>query len=96
MKRLPETTIPAGMFTLLLICSAFSQSSWTWRYPLPTGYSLSSAAWTGSQYVVVGDSGTILTSTDKEVWTRQSSGTTKYLASVIWADSLLVQSGRTE
>jgi hypothetical protein len=41
-----------------------------------TAKMLRGAAWTGSQFVVVGDSGTVLTSPDGTAWTARASGTT--------------------
>jgi hypothetical protein len=54
---------------------------------------LYSTAWAGSQYVVVGAGGTILTSPDGIRWTSQNSGTPYALSSVIWADSQYVTVG---
>ena len=40
--------------------------------------------WTGGQYAVVGNEGTILTSPDGITWTSQSSGTTGNLNGITW------------
>ena len=51
------------------------------------------SAWTGSQFVAVGTSGTIQTSSDGITWNVQSSGTTAHLNGVTWTGTLLVAVG---
>jgi hypothetical protein len=68
--------------------------SWTnilidWLVPYP----LFSAIWTGSKLVVVGEHGTIITSSDYKNWTIIGSGTVKNLWSVAKSDNLLVAVG---
>jgi hypothetical protein len=46
---------------------------------------LNGVVWSGSQFVAVGDGGTILTSSDGATWSRQSSGTTKTLEGIAWS-----------
>jgi hypothetical protein len=71
-----------------------------------TAASLSSVTWSGSQFVVVGGErywdegagtiqvvGTILTSPDGVVWTKQDSGTAASLSSVTWSGSQFVAVG---
>ena len=41
----------------------------------------------GSQFLAVGEAGAILTSSDKQNWTTQASGTSKNLQGVVWANS---------
>jgi hypothetical protein len=45
---------------------------------------LNGVVWSGSQFVAVGDSGTILTSSDGATWITRSSGTTDPLEGVVW------------
>lgn len=47
----------------------------------------------GSKFVVVGEKGTILTTTDGIAWAPQVSGTTRTLRSVVWTGSTLVAVG---
>jgi hypothetical protein len=69
--------------------------------PTPTWHShnsgtsgvLSYVVWAGSLFVVVGNSGTILTSPDGSTWNLQKSVTPYDLHSVTWADSQFVAVG---
>jgi hypothetical protein len=54
---------------------------------------LSGVVWTGSQIVVVGGGGTILTSPDGITWTKQASNTSNGLNSVAWNGTTLVAAG---
>jgi len=63
--------------------------SWT-AQPSGTSRALFDVAWSGSQFVVVGDGGTILTSSDGRSWTAQPSGTSLQLKSVVWSGSEFV------
>ena len=51
------------------------------------------AAWDGSQFVVVGNLGTILTSPDGVTWTPRTSGTTAQLSGIVWRDGQFVTIG---
>jgi serine/threonine protein kinase len=53
----------------------------------------SGVTWSGSQFVVVGLVGTILTSPDGHIWTAQSSGTSQVLYYVAWSGSQFVAVG---
>ena len=53
-----------------------------------TKYYLESIAWSGTQFVVVGDHGVIFTSPDGATWTIQNSGTTKHLMKVVWVSGI--------
>jgi hypothetical protein len=46
---------------------------------------LNGVVWSGSQFVAVGDGGTILTSGDGATWIKRSSGTTAALEGVVWS-----------
>lgn len=54
---------------------------------------LNMVASNGTIYVIVGQSGVIVTSTDLTTFTRRTSGTTAVLVSVIFANNLFVASG---
>lgn len=66
--------------------------SWTTQNSGVTA-GLSEIAWSGSLYVVVGASGTILTSPDGTSWTQQLSGTSNHLRAVHWNGNLFVATG---
>ena len=53
----------------------------------------SGVTWSGSQFVVVGLVGTILTSPDGHIWSAQSSGTSQGLYYVAWSGSQFVAVG---
>lgn len=55
--------------------------------------SLTGVAWSGSQFVVVGYYGTILTSPNGSTWIIQTSGTLQDLTSITWSGSQLVAVG---
>ena len=75
--------------------SVFGQSIWNTQNS-GTTINLTSAVWTGKQWVAVGYSGVILTSQDGLKWTSQTSGTTAALLSVIWTGSKLVAVGGSQ
>ncbi len=52
-------------------------------------------AWSGSRFVAVGGSGTILTSPNGSAWTAQTSGTSQGLRGVAWSGSRFVAVGDT-
>jgi hypothetical protein len=78
---------------LLLAAQAFPQSTWTRRGPLPSSEYLYGGAWSGSQGVLVGERGTVLTSSDALSWTVRSSGTHRRLQDAAWTGSLFVAVG---
>ncbi len=62
----------------------------------PTTNALHDVVYTGTQFVAVGDAGTILTSSDGRAWTMQTSGAgTDILTSIAWSGSALVAVGGT-
>ena len=68
------------IFVLILFFDLYSQQSkWTIRNPLPSNSHLSNVMWDGNCFIVVGLCGTIITSDEGTVWTRQNSGTCKDL-----------------
>jgi hypothetical protein len=54
---------------------------------------LNRVIWTGAQFVVVGYTGTILTSPDGSTWTVQNSGTSAPLYGIAWSGTRLVAVG---
>ena len=60
----------------------------SWGYPYLYG-----VAYGNSTFVAVGQSGTILTSTDGETWESQTSGTSNYLYGVAYGNSTFVAVG---
>lgn len=61
--------------------------------PSPTQEHLGSIVWSGSQYVAVGEHGTILTSADGHSWTRQAVPVETVLQEIVWSGSQYVAVG---
>jgi hypothetical protein len=59
---------------------------WTWRFPNPTGRTLAAVTYGGSQFVAVGDNGTIISSPDGYNWSNRVSGVSVFLHGVAYAD----------
>ena len=82
---------------LLALCSAApawaflstGNGGWVWQNPLPQGNDLNGVAFTDStRGWVVGDNGTILTTSDGgALWTKQHLGTDNTLYGVAFADA---------
>lgn len=75
-----------------LIFFAFSQTEWTGQIS-PSQENLNSITATQTGYVAVGESGTIITSSDGIEWTSAESGTTNNLRKVLWAENKLIVVG---
>lgn len=69
-----------------------SSAAWTQR-TAGTTRNLLDIVHAGSEFVVVGEKGTILTTTDGATWAPQASGTTRTLRSVVWTGTTLVAVG---
>ena len=63
--------------------SADNGQTWVQNSSKPTSKNIKAVYWTGSQFVAVGDSGTILSSSDGNSWTSQSSGVTNNLNHIV-------------
>jgi hypothetical protein len=83
----------AGIIGLMTFTLSYGQFDWTVRYSIPNLYSLTSVAWTGSQFVAVGNIDTVFTSPDGVTWTTHYIAEARSLYSVIWKDSLLMAVG---
>lgn len=68
--------------------------NWTLQGAVTTS-GLYGVTWTGTQFVAVGDNGTILTSPDGITWTKRTTGTTYWLNSVAWSGSQFVAVGNS-
>ena len=84
--------------TLFMVIPAFAASAdpldqWTIRSPLPTGLNICSVSYGNSTFVVVGNSGTILTSPNGVTWTIRTSGTTNNLSGVSYGNSTFLAVG---
>lgn len=60
------------LLSLMLTHSARAQVNWTLRDPLPTTAGFYSVAYGNSEFVAVGEAGTVFTSTDGAAWTAQA------------------------
>jgi hypothetical protein len=88
--RLLRKTAVIGILVQVLVSQGFGQFNLTRYNPLPA---LNCITRTNTQYVVVGDSGCILTSPDMETWFKRMSPTDRNLRSVTWTGALAVAVG---
>ena len=93
-KRLVILLLSAALL-LVVALPAFADplDNWHWRNPLPQGNTLKGIAYGNGTFVAVGESGTILTSTDGTTWTSRTSGTTYGLNSVTYGSGTFVTVG---
>ncbi len=87
-----ETTIDSDITISATFSNAAEGRVWTSRNS-GNGNGLIGVAWNGSLIVVVGNTGTILTSPDGVAWTARVSGVTSCLNCVIWAGTQFVAVG---
>lgn len=80
------------LFALLILFWVPVHSEWRTISPV-TNCNLNAVAWTGSAFVAVGDSGTILESKDGQNWSVEQSGTDFNLNTVDENDSVTVTGG---
>ncbi len=86
-------------YPLLLIgifaAALSAQTTWTTIASSGTDVELRSIVYADGQFVVVGDSGTIMTSANGTSWAKQTSGvnTDEELYSVAWGDNMFVAAG---
>jgi len=64
--------------------------TWTWRNPLPTANNLHAVTYGNGQFVAVGDTGTIMTSTDGVTWVQRQSGTSYPLYGIAYGNGQFV------
>lgn len=69
-----------------------SATHWT-QWSSGTTASLRRVVWSGTQYVAVGDAGTIITSSDGKSWTQRTSGTNNGLRGIVWSGTKFVAVG---
>ncbi|BAU26313.1 putative repeat protein (TIGR02543 family) [Aneurinibacillus soli] len=83
------------MFVSVTPASVFADELDTWnnRNPLPTGNRLAGVSYGNNTFVVVGDWGTILTSSDSSTWAKRSSVTEEDLHSVTYGNNTFVAVG---
>lgn len=67
-------------------------SQWTSR-PSGTTANLRDVVWSGTQFIAVGDSGTILTSPDGISWTQRTAGISNALWGAVWSGTQFVVVG---
>ena len=75
------------------IATSIDGVTWTTTYTTPATESLQDVFWSGSQFIAVGENGTIVTSSDGTIWTKQSSGITEILYGAVSSPSWLVAVG---
>ena len=71
------------LFQIQISLAASCGEEWIKRNTSP-GSTLWGIAWSGNQFVAVGDAGTILSSPDGIAWTAQTSGAASDLQSIVW------------
>lgn len=80
-----------------LLCTIGLQAGplnqWTWRFPQPQGSTLYAVTYGNSQFVAVGDNGTVITSGDGYHWTVRTYGTFPTLLGVGYAGGMYVAVG---
>src|SRR5262245_4918517 len=80
----------------LMLCSygvADVLDHWHWRNPLPQGNTLRGTTFGNGTFVLVGDAGTLLTSSDGLNWTNRESGTTNALLGATFGDGRFIVVG---
>jgi carboxypeptidase family protein len=82
----------AGEITLCSYIGTYTGHSWSAK---SLNMDLNAIAWSGTQYVGVGNDGFVGTSPDGATWTRRTSGTTKTLYDIVWTGSKYVAVGTT-
>lgn len=98
-SRLSYLLLPS----LLFLCTIFFLSSSSYADPLDNwyvrnyspGYDLNGVAYGNGTFVVVGDNGVILTSSDGANWTPVTSGTTAFLTAVTYGNGRFVAVGNS-
>ena len=102
--RRSPTVVAALLLLILLLLEGASfgiyraaTGKWAWNVwhtrTSTASQALNGIAWSGSQFVVVGDVGTILTSPDGRIWTAQHSSTSQELFDIAWSGSQFVAVG---
>lgn len=81
------TTIQTYSIVITREADVSTTSDWQWANPLPQGNSISDIAWSGSQFVAVGNYGAVLTSPDGLTWTIRDAGTDANLYGIVWNGS---------
>ena len=91
------TTITATSGTISgstsLTVTTTSTAGINWTVSPPPFSSLAGVTWSGTQFVAVGASGTIRTSTDGITWTTRTAGTTNNLNGITWSGTQFVAVG---
>jgi hypothetical protein len=83
----------------LCVCCLFAlpiaaeDELWEWVTPLPQGHDLYAAAAGNGVTVAVGQSGTVITSTDGSEWRTSHTGEEHWLMDVVWGNGLFVAVG---
>lgn len=86
--------ITTTIFAIVGLC--FGQTTWKLINPLSSNNVLHSIAYGNNQFVVVGDSGTILSSSNCSTWTKTNLDPTKHITSVTYGNGIFVANGDTD
>ena len=89
----------SAVLTLLIFTAvgrADPLDTWTWRNPVPPAVNLSAVAYGNSQFVAVGDYGTIVSSADAVNWVLRQSETDYHLSAVAYGNGEFVVVGGGE
>jgi hypothetical protein len=81
------------VFAIGFLTYIAAQDDWQEAVGVTTERDLLGVAYGNNIYVAVGDTGTILTSSDGENWTSRTSGVTKALRTVVWGNNQFVAGG---
>ncbi|HLP40090.1 MAG TPA: hypothetical protein VK465_01170 [Fibrobacteria bacterium] len=80
---------------LALAGICFGQYEWELKNPLPTDNDFTSITYINNQFVAVGDTGALLTSSDGEDWAAKNSGTLNKLNATVYGNGLYVAVGNS-
>jgi len=88
-----QQIISGNAVNINLLLISIDGVTWTSPSSTLTSYAMNAVTATGDLIVIVGDHGTIFTSTNGSTWTQRTSGTTANLNDVVAGDSLYVLVG---
>ncbi|MCX7748892.1 MAG: dockerin type I domain-containing protein [Clostridia bacterium] len=97
MSRLISFALVFSLICTVLLLGAstgtYAQADLTWTKVTPEIFNYNGITYGKGLYVVVGDKGCIMTSTDALYWTKRTSGTLSNLNKVLWNGNIFVAVG---